>query len=75
MSLSMLAETRKEEAVDTLLHNASLYCEFLSEREEILKHKWIESEKAGHDIGWEAALRDWVMKYRVAWKKDRQPPA
>ena len=27
--------------------NSVLYKEFLAEREEILKHKWIESEKAG----------------------------
>ena len=36
----------------------SLYQEFQAEREEILKHKWIESEKAGHDIGFELALTD-----------------
>ena len=29
------------------------------EREEILRHKWIESEKAGYDIGFERALLDW----------------
>ena len=28
------------------LKNSVLYKEFLAEREEILKHKWIESEKA-----------------------------
>ena len=30
-----------------------------AEREEILRHKWIESEKAGHDLG-ESAIRDWA---------------
>ncbi len=39
-----------------LVKNSVLYKEFLAEREEILKHKWIESEKAGHDIGFEKAL-------------------
>ena len=38
-----------------LLKNSSLYREFQAEREEILRHKWIESEKAGHDIGFERA--------------------
>ena len=33
-----------------------LYKEFLAERQEILRHKWIESEKAGYDIGFEYAL-------------------
>ena len=43
--------------------NSVLYREFLAEREEILKHKWIESEKAGRDVGFNFALIDWLMKY------------
>jgi hypothetical protein len=49
-----------------------LYKEFLAEREEILRHKWIESEKAGYDIGFERALLDWIVKYRSAWRERRQ---
>jgi len=30
---------------------SSVYQEFLAEREEILKHKWLESERVGKDIG------------------------
>jgi hypothetical protein len=55
-----------------LLKNSSLYREFQAEREEILKHKWIESEKAGQDIGFERALTDWIIKHRTAWRKARQ---
>jgi hypothetical protein len=33
---------------------SSLYQEFLAEREEILKHKWLESERLGYDIGFRA---------------------
>jgi len=55
-----------------LLKNSSLYREFQAEREEILKHKWIESEKAGHDIGFERALTDWIVRHRTAWRKSRQ---
>lgn len=51
--------------------NSVLYKEFLAEREEILKHKWIESEKAGADIGFEKALYDWIMKYRSSWRNKR----
>ena len=58
-----------------LLKNSSLYREFQDEREEILKHKWIESEKAGHDIGFERALTDWIVKYRSKWRKARQQAA
>ena len=55
-----------------LLRNSSLYREFQAEREEILKHKWIESEKAGYDIGFERALTDWIVKHRSKWRKARQ---
>jgi hypothetical protein len=51
--------------------NSVLYKEFLAEREEILKHKWIESEKAGKDIGFERALLDWIVKHRSNWREKR----
>jgi len=51
--------------------NSVLYKEFLAEREEILKHKWIESEKAGSDIGFEKALLDWIVKHRSNWRNKR----
>ena len=51
--------------------NSVLYKEFLAEREEILKHKWIESEKAGKDIGFEKALLDWIVKHRSNWRAKR----
>ena len=51
--------------------NSVLYKEFLAEREEILKHKWIESEKAGADIGFEKALLDWIVKHRSNWRDRR----
>jgi hypothetical protein len=55
-----------------LVKNSVLYKEFSAEREEILSHKWIESEKAGYDIGFERALVDWILKYRSAWRAKRQ---
>ena len=58
-----------------LLKNSSLYREFQAEREEILRHKWIESEKAGRDIGFERALTDWIIKHRSKWRKARQAVA
>ena len=62
----------KTEGVE-LVKNSALYKEFLAEREEILRHKWIESEKAGQDIGFEKALLDWIVKYRSGWRTDRLP--
>src|SRR5277367_3507019 len=51
---------------------SSLYQEFLAEREEILKHKWLESECLGYDIGFERALLDWIRKHREGWRAARR---
>ena len=51
--------------------STGLYKEFLAERQEILCHKWIESEKAGYDIGFERALLDGTRKYRLAWHESK----
>jgi len=48
----------------------SLYQRFLLEREEIMKHKWIESEKQGYDIGFEKALLDWIQNHRKEWTRN-----
>jgi hypothetical protein len=57
---------------DNMFQKSALYQEFLAEREEILRHKWIESEKVGHDIGFEKALLDWIVKHRAGWRALRQ---
>jgi hypothetical protein len=54
-----------------LVKESRLYKEFLAEREEILRHKWFESERAGHDVGFEKALLDWVVRHRTAWRENR----
>ena len=54
---------------------SALYKEFLAERAEILKHKWIESEKAGKDIGFERDLLDWIVKHRSNWRERRRKEA
>jgi len=54
--------------VSGLLESSALYKKFVEERDEILKHKWLESEKIGHDIGFEKALLDWVFNHREKWR-------
>lgn len=60
------------EASKDFVKNSSLYQEFLAEREEILRHKWIESEKLGYDIGFERALLDWIRNHRDKWRSSRR---
>jgi hypothetical protein len=64
-----------EEDQSQFVKNSVLYKEFLAERAEILKHKWIESEKAGRDIGFEKALLDWIVKHRSNWRERRRKEA
>ena len=35
--------------------------------QEINRHKWLESEIAGYDIGMEKATEDWLKRYAAAW--------
>lgn len=50
--------------------SSNSYKKYLKIRDEILKHKWIESEKARKDIGFEQALTDWIAKHHPKWKKE-----
>ncbi|MBC9889657.1 MAG: hypothetical protein F7B06_07370 [Opitutae bacterium] len=69
----MTVDRPKEKLSDSgILKRSSLYQEFLAEREEILKHKWLESEKAGRDIGFERALLDLIRKHRDKWRASRR---
>jgi len=45
--------------------------------DEINKHKWIESQKVGYDIGFEKAADDWIGRFADEWEKahsDKKSP-
>ena len=68
----MTTTSQKTTGSSEFVKQSSLYQEFLAEREEILKHKWIESERLGYDIGFERALLDWIRKHRDSWRAARR---
>ena len=73
MVIDMTASRPKEpEQSRDFVKRSSLYQEFLAEREEILRHKWLESERLGYDIGFERALLDWIRKHREGWIEERR---
>ena len=43
-----------------------------AEQREILKHKWLESEKAGRDIGMELAQKSWEECHAEDWKQSKR---
>jgi hypothetical protein len=51
------------EGGDAWMRNTSLFREWDEMKQEILKHKWYESEKAGRDIGWDRASVDWLVRH------------
>ena len=67
-----MSKQEKQSGQEDSLKNLSVYREFLAEREEILRHKWLESEKVGYDIGLESALIDWIIRHRSGWRKNRR---
>ena len=36
---------------------------------EIDRHKYLLSEKAGRDVGWEGAAKDWIQTHGSAWRE------
>ncbi len=63
-------DTLPPQAVSLLLERQNESQLFRLAIQEAEKHKWIESQKAGHDLG-EAALRDWSRRYWWRWCRDR----
>lgn len=72
MKSPVSARPQKTSTDQDFVQKSSLYQEFLAEREEILRHKWIESEKLGYDIGFERALLDWIRNHRDKWRSSRR---
>jgi hypothetical protein len=64
-----MSDETKKHSTSPLVTKSLLYRHYQAQREEILKHKWFESEKAGHDVGFERALTDWTLKHRAEWLK------
>ena len=52
---------------ESLVKSSRLY-------EEINKHKWYESERAGKDVGIDHAFFDWLFKHSSDWKNKNKTP-
>lgn len=54
------------------IENLLIYKEALAQKKEVERHKWLESEKAGKDIGYDAALIGWIMNHKSKWKESQR---
>lgn len=41
--------------------------------DEINRHRWLESEKSGRDIGFDQAAEDWLKRFSSAWMQYHMP--
>ena len=71
--LVMFNEKKESLSTNDLLKNSARYGESKVESEEIQKDKWHASGRVGHEVGFERALADWLIKHRSSWIKGRQP--
>jgi hypothetical protein len=69
----MIDEMKDPPFANNSLKNSSLYGEFQTEPEEILKDKCPESGRGAREVGFERALADWLIKHRSSWRKSREP--
>lgn len=54
------------------MRNSRLVRSWEDMKREILRHKWLESEKAENDIGWERARVDWMLLHRRGFEAARR---
>ena len=54
------------------IKQSAVYREYLTMREEIDRHKWYESERAGRDVGFTYALLSWTLKFKTQWLNERK---
>jgi hypothetical protein len=43
--------------------------------EDVNRHKWYESERAGHDIGWDNAVVDWTVRISRRYFREHPRPS
>jgi hypothetical protein len=61
--LCMDRDKPSDDCLAPWMRKSRLFSQWDSIKSEISLHKWYESERAGHDIGWERASTDWMIRH------------
>lgn len=74
MTMQPNGTTKNEAGVDRgigddWLEKTELFRRWNAMKEEILRHKWYQSEKAGYDIGWDRAATNWMLHHRRGFQQ------
>ena len=67
----MIAPTEQPQ-METWVCNSRLVRAWSEMKQEILRHKWLESERAEEDIGWERARTSWMVRHRGGFDAARR---
>lgn len=59
----------------SLIEASTLFRVLSAESVEVRRLKWLESEKAGRDIGFDRAVTSWVTHHCGAWRAARKKDA
>ena len=70
VSRVVLATPSSSMSQSTTSHFPNAYAAFEAELAKLLEHKYLESQKTGHDIGFERALKDWAAHHRPNWREE-----
>jgi hypothetical protein len=49
--------------MENWMQSTRLFRQWSEVKQAVNDHKWYESEKAGHDIGWERAYTEWMIRH------------
>lgn len=45
------------------IKRTNVYLQWQEVKRAVDDHKWYESERVGHDIGWDRAYTDWLIRH------------
>jgi len=68
-------ETSPEAPAEEWLQRTELFRRWADMKQEILLHKWYESERAGYDVGWERAATNWMIHHGGRRRHDPSRPS
>lgn len=60
--------TNEIDKAKEFVFKSNFFKEYCQKKEQVMKYKWIESEKQGRDIGLEKAWLQWEARYYRTWK-------
>jgi len=72
LSLSLFMDNKRHGNMQKNLRDMYVRTLKRFEKKEVEKHKWIESEKVGYDIGTQKALEDWNKNHAYLWRKSQE---